>query len=265
MFVREERQDAEETLLFLHGGNVAGWMWYDVAASLPEHHSLIPDLPGFGASNAEPWTTVAEVADAVAAIIRERAHGGRAHLVGLSLGAVVGTVLMARHPDLARSAMLTGAPLQGLGTATRVLGLAQVRLWGSRSYWRVMARAFRFPDDAAGAFVETGLGIDRASARRMLTQVCAGVPAADLEGLRPVRAPILMLAGEREPRAVHRALTEVTSRAPGAVARMVPGMGHEWSAQDPELFRRVLRHWLAVREPGPELTPARPPTGHRGR
>jgi pimeloyl-ACP methyl ester carboxylesterase len=262
MFVHEEQADAGETLLFLHGGNVAGWMWRDLAASLPDHHSLVPDLPGFGASNTEPWTTVAGVADSVAALIRDRAHDGRAHLVGLSLGAVVGTVLVARHPDLARSAMLTGAPLQGLGATARALGLAQVRLWGSRPYWRVMARAFRLPDDAVGAFVETGLGIDRASARRMLTQVSAGVPAADLEGLRRTRTPILMLAGEREPKAVHRALPEVTSRAPEAVARTVPGMRHEWSAEDPELFRRVLLHWLAAGEPGPELaftTPARTP------
>ncbi|MGH3678947.1 MAG: alpha/beta fold hydrolase [Natronosporangium sp.] len=264
MFVHEEHPDANETLLFLHGGNVAGWMWHDLAASLPDHHSLIPDLPGFGTSNAEPWTTVAEVADSVAAIIRERAHDGRAHVVGLSLGAVVGTVLVARHPELARSAMLTGAPLQGVGTTTRVSGLAQIRLWGSRSYWRVMARAFRLPDDSVDTFVETGMGIDRASARRMLIQVYEGVPAADLEGLRRAPTPILMLAGERESKAVHRALTEVTTRAPKAVARMVPRMHHAWSAEDPELFRRVLQHWLAVRKPGPELASRLQPGADRG-
>lgn len=254
MFVHEEHPDADETLLFLHGGNVAGWTWHDLAVSLPEHHSLIPDLPGFGASNAEPWTTVAEVADSVAAIIRARARGGRAHVVGLSLGAVVGTVLLARHPDLTKSAMLTGAPLQGVGTATRMTGLGQIRLWDKRSYWQVMARAFRLPADSVDKFVETGMGINRASARRMLTQVYDGVPAAELEGLRRTRTPILMLAGEREPKAIHRALTEVTSRAPNAIARTVPRMHHAWSGEDPELFRRVLHHWLTTREPEPELT-----------
>jgi pimeloyl-ACP methyl ester carboxylesterase len=259
MFVHEEHPDADETLLFLHGGNVAGWMWQDLAASLADHHSLIPDLPGFGASNAEPWSTVAEVADSAAAIIRERAHDGRAHLVGISLGAAVGTVLVARHPDLARSAMLTGAPLQGVGPTTRMSGLAQTRLWSSRSYWRVMARAYRLPDDSVDEFVETGMGIDRASARRMLTQLYDGVPAPDLEGLRRAQTPILMLAGERDSQAVHRALTEVTARAPRAVARIVPRMHHAWSAEDPELFRHVLQHWLAMRKPAAELAPRRQP------
>ncbi|MFC0624867.1 alpha/beta fold hydrolase [Kribbella deserti] len=253
MFVREQHSDADETLLFLHGGNVAGWMWHDLAASLPDHHSLIPDLPGFAASNAEPWTNLAEVADAVAAIIRERAHGGRVHVVGLSLGAVVGTVLVARHPELAKSAMLTGAPLRGLGSMARAAGIVQVRWWGSRSYWRVMARAFRMPADSVEAFVETGLGIDRVSARRMLDQVYDGVAAAELDGLRRTRTPILMLAGEREPKVIRQAMTEVTSRAVNATARVAPGMHHAWSAEDPELFRRVLLHWLTSQQPAPEL------------
>ncbi|MDA0632083.1 alpha/beta hydrolase [Nonomuraea sp. MCN248] len=259
--VREDRPGAGESVLFLHGGNVAGWSWHEQAASLPDHHVLIPDLPGFGASNGVPWTTVAGVADSMADLIRERAHDGRAHLVGLSLGAVVGTVLTARHPGLVSGALLSGAPLRGLGAVARKLGLAQVRWWGSRSYWRVMARAFRLPEDSAGVFVETGLGIDRVSARRVLHQVYAGVPAADLEGLRRTRAPILMLAGEREPGAVHRAQSEVTSRAPESLARTVPGVGHQWSAEDPRLFRRVLRHWLTTRQPDPCLLPPRPATG----
>ncbi|MFG1947500.1 alpha/beta fold hydrolase [Nonomuraea sp. NPDC048826] len=257
MHVREEHPDAGPTLVFLHGGNVAGWMWHELAASLPGHHSLIPDLPGFGGSNAEPWTTLAEVADAVAEIVRERAHGGRAHVVGLSLGAVVGTALLARHPDLAGSAMLTGPLLRPLGAAARLAGHAQVPFWGSRGYWQVMARAYRMPEDAVPAFVETGVGIDRASARRMLREIYGGVPAADLDGLRRTRTPILMLAGEREPKLMHRALSEVTSRAPRAVARIAPGMHHAWSGEDPELFRRVLLHWLTRGEPLPDLLPVR--------
>lgn len=44
------------------------------------------------------------------------------------------------------------------------------------------------------------MGIDSASARRMLTQVYAGVPASDLEALRRTRTAILMLVGQREPK-----------------------------------------------------------------
>ncbi|GIF73604.1 hypothetical protein Asi02nite_31220 [Asanoa siamensis] len=88
-----------------------------------------------------------------------------------------------------------------------------------------------------------------------MTQVYAGVPAATLDLLRRVGTPMLALAGAREPKTVHRALTEITSRAPHATARLVPRMHHVWTAEDPHLFRRVLLHWLTTREPAPGLLP----------
>lgn len=63
MHVEELHADAAPTVLFLHGGNVAGWMWADQVAALSGHHCLVPDLPGFGRSADLDWTTLAEVAD----------------------------------------------------------------------------------------------------------------------------------------------------------------------------------------------------------
>lgn len=70
------------SVVFLHGGNVAGWMWQEQAAALPDRHGLIPDLPGFGASGDQPWTSLAETADELADLIRERAAQARAHVSG---------------------------------------------------------------------------------------------------------------------------------------------------------------------------------------
>jgi pimeloyl-ACP methyl ester carboxylesterase len=258
LHVAELHPDASETVLYLHGGNVAGWMWTEQAAALANHHALVPDLPGFGASAGRPWTDLMAVTDDLADLVRNRAHDGRAHVVGLSLGGVLGTLLAARHPDLVRSAFVTGAALRGVGRLTRWSGLAQVSFWSSPGYWNGLARAFRLPADSVDAFVSTGLGIDRDSARRMMTQVYDGVPAADLEGLRDLRAPMLAIAGEKEPRTVRRALDDIASRVPRAVARLAPGMHHVWSAEDPELFHDVLAHWLTTAEPSPALLPVEP-------
>lgn len=255
LHVEELHPDATETVLYLHGGNVAGWMWTGQAEALPDLHALVPDLPGFGGSAAQPWTDLADVADGLADLVRARAHDGRAHVVGLSLGGVLGVLLAARHPEVVRSMLVTGAALRGVGGLTRWSGLAQVRFWSSPGYWRGLARAFRLPADSVDAFVTTGLGIDRTSARRMMTQVYDGVRAADLDGLRTLTAPVLALAGEKEPRTVHHALDDILSRAPHAVVRLAPGMHHVWSAEDPELFHDVLAHWLATCEPSPALLP----------
>lgn len=246
-------EGSRPSVLFLHGGNVAGWMWQDQVAALPDHHCLVPDLPGFGASSDQPWTTMSDVADQLAAMIAARAHEGRAHVVGLSLGGVLGTVLAARHPGAVRSAMLTGAALQGVHGPMRWSGLAQLRLFDRPWYWRGLARSYGIPADAVAAFVRSGLGIDRGSVEALVTQVYDGVASADLEGLRSASVPILALAGEREPRVVRRALTELTSRSSHVHARLVPRMHHVWSAEDPALFNDVMRAWLIEQRADPRL------------
>src|SRR5690606_33221176 len=122
--------------------------------------------------------------------------GGTAHVVGLSLGGVLGALVAARHPEIVRSLFVTGAAVRGVGPLTRWSGLAQVALWGSAGYWRGLARAFRLPADSIDAFVRTGLGADRDSARRMLRQVYAGLEPGALAGLAGLRAPALVLAGQ---------------------------------------------------------------------
>ena len=252
----ESGETGAESILFIHGGNVAGWMWRGQAEELPGFHSLIPDLPGFGASADEPWPTLVEVADALADLIRTQGEGGRAHVVGLSLGGVLGVILGARHPDVVHSLFVSGAAVRGVHGPTRAIGLAQLPMWGARSYWVGLARAFRLPADSVDEFVTTGLGIDRASARRLMRQVYDGVPGHVLDGLRDLEAPLLAIAGGREPRVIRAALHDIVDRAPHGTAAIAPRMHHVWSAEDPELFHRVLRHWLTHAEASPELRPA---------
>lgn len=255
LHLEEHHHDAGESVIFLHGGNVAGWMWEDQVAALPDRHCLVPDLPGLGGSAHRPWTDLATTADEVAGIIRERAHGGRAHVVGLSLGGIVGITLAARHPDVVRSAFVTGALLRGVHGPARWAGLAQLPFFGSAGYWKGLARAYGIPADSTDLFVRTGLGINRESARRMIAEIHDGGPAGHLDGLRRLAAPVLTIAGEKELRTFRGSLDDVTARAPHAVARVAPGMHHVWSVEDPELFRTTLAHWLHTGRPSPALLP----------
>lgn len=145
--------------------------------------------------------------------------------------------------------------MRRVGGLSRAMGLTQLRMWGSRTYWAGLARAYGLPADSVNDFVTTGLGIDRGSARRMTREVYAGIPASTLDGLTTFDAPLLAIAGEQEPRMMRAALEDIAARAPRASARLAPGMHHVWSAEDPELFHRVLAHWLIHAEPSPELVP----------
>jgi pimeloyl-ACP methyl ester carboxylesterase len=82
------RSATAKTIVFLHGGGVSGWMWkpqVDVLSSV--YRCLIVDLPEHGKSRDEQPFTMEDSASRIAGIIRSHVRDGKAHVVGLSLGA----------------------------------------------------------------------------------------------------------------------------------------------------------------------------------
>lgn len=232
------------TLVFLHGGNVAGWMWGQQVPAFADHHVLVPDYPGFGASNDEPWISIADTADAVANLIE--GAGAPAHVVGLSLGSSVALYLAARHPDKVSSLFLASAqvapPLRRDMIAARVL----LAFWNQRGFWTSLARSYGLAGDDAELFVSTGLGIRRETAVTIYDEIRQGVPAAVLAA---VAAPTLVVAGEKDSSAITGASLEVARRGiPESMTAIAPGMHHQWNIENVELFNRSLRAWLDRRE-----------------
>ncbi len=85
--VRECGPDSAPTICFLNGRGISGWKWRPQVEALQDtYHCLIPDLPEHGLSAAIQPFTIADAARKVAELIRERGHGGCAHVIGLSEG-----------------------------------------------------------------------------------------------------------------------------------------------------------------------------------
>jgi pimeloyl-ACP methyl ester carboxylesterase len=97
------------TIVFLHGTRLTGAQWAAQVASLSDtYHCLIPDLPGHGSAAGEPFT-VEGAAERVAGVIEREANGGRAILVGLSLGGYVAMAVAARWPERVAGLAISGA------------------------------------------------------------------------------------------------------------------------------------------------------------
>ena len=93
-------------------------MWRPQVEALQDtYHCLIPDLPEHGLSAAVQPFTIADAARRVAELIRERGHGGCAHVIGLSEGAQITVQLLgnARFVDHAIVSSALMHPLPGIG------------------------------------------------------------------------------------------------------------------------------------------------------
>jgi pimeloyl-ACP methyl ester carboxylesterase len=66
----------------------------------------------------------------------------------------------------------------------------------------------------------------------------------ELELPRVARAPVLVLVGGRELWGSRAAARRVVGRVQGARGGVVPGVGHLWNLQAPDLFVAVLRAWV---------------------
>lgn len=228
---------AGESVILLHGGNVGNWMWEPQVARLDGRHVITPDVVGFGARSGESWPGIGGAADDIADIIRERAIDGRAHVVGLSMGGVIGVHLALRHPDTVRTCMVTGAAMTGVGGFERRLAELQLAAWDRRWFWSAQAAMFRIPPDSRDLFISDGMGVDKNAATRMYREIFAGSMPA---GRGAYAGPMLAIAGGRESRSVAAAFPTLTEAMPQTRTWIAPGMRHVWNIQDPELFTRTI-------------------------
>ena len=113
-------------IVFVHGTRLSRTMWRAQMDDLRDTYRVVAlDLPGHGRRADRPFTLTA-ASDEVALAIEEVA-GGRAIVVGLSLGAYVAMDLAARRPELVRGLVLSGATTEPVGLlATPYLALAWV-------------------------------------------------------------------------------------------------------------------------------------------
>lgn len=234
---------ARRPVLLLHGGNVAGWMWEAHLPGLSDRTVLTPDVPGFGKNAGLGWPGIEAVTDRFADQIRDLDQGP-ADVVGLSMGGIITLYLAARHPDVVTSAFVTGASVLPYPRWMRFSNVAQIAVWESPRYWRGVARGVGLTGADAAHYVQQGRVITRQTMRAITSWANPGIPPTVL---RRISAPLLAVAGAREPGYFHRSLGALSAQVPHAETRVVPGVHHIWTVEAPELFDDVLSDWLAGR------------------
>lgn len=251
MYVEEQGPQGGEPILFLHGSMVAGWMWTDqVAALSATHRTIVPDLPGLGRSGSETWSSFAGAAETVGLDLASRSPDG-AHVVGLSLGGIVALNLAISRPELCRSLLVSGVPAAAMSGSLRLVNRAMAAIYGTSLGARVIGRGFGIPDDESmEAFVATAKATDPSAIRAIVAEV-SSKPLPDR--LETIPVPTLAVVGEKDTELARDAVPLLVATIPEARGAQVPGVGHQWNAEAPELFTEMVRTWVDDAAVHPDL------------
>lgn len=254
LFVHEIGPVGAPTILFLHAVATSGWMWERQIAALSEYRCIVPDLPGHGQSADVRWISLPETARMVAEIIRQRATGGKAHIVGLSLGSYVGLQLMSDAGETVERAVLSGLnvlPLPGFGLMS-AMGYAMVPFLKTNAFIRANARALRVPDDSYTGYARSV----RQLSRRSYLRASGDAGRFRLPpNVASITVPTLLVAGAREHPLILRSLRETVVALPNAEGRIAPDVGHGWNGEQPELFTQTVSAWITWSPLPAELLP----------
>ena len=69
LYFKETGSKNDETIIFLHGSAMAGWMWDEQVKEFDDYHCIVPDLPEHGKSSEIKPFTINKSAEMISDII----------------------------------------------------------------------------------------------------------------------------------------------------------------------------------------------------
>jgi len=250
--------ETARTILFLHGGGVAGWMWDPVVARMQDFHCLVPDMPEHGRSMDTRPFTMELAANQAIELVREQAHGGKAVVAGLSEGAQVVVQMLATAPEVIDRAVVSSAillPMRGYGWlySPKLMGamfrmsIPPVR---NNDWWMHLNMKYSaaIPEDFYSQY--------RANFQTMTESQFVNLLIANQKFRMPanldkVTVPTLVVAGRHEYKAMKESVRQLAAAMPNAQARLIDlGKGtslrkeHNWAMNAPDQFAQTVRAFI---------------------
>ncbi|OTB02028.1 hypothetical protein M426DRAFT_322987 [Hypoxylon sp. CI-4A] len=252
---------APVTIVLLHILLGSHLEWAHCWPQLSEYHLLLPDFPQHSRSRHIKPFSFALSADHVAKMIREHAHDGRAHIVGISTGGFIAMELIRRHPDVVLSSFVSNAvPLtpgwNGVKSSPKLAHLGLSILLNSPKSWLFKATgwAAEFQND------ELMKEIKRNNTSRLFeagTRDTGNWSKDDMAEVGKKDKRIALVIGGKQDnveggREMGQLLQSLgTKEGKQSRAFVVKDAIHAWNLQDPVLFARGIRAWVE-RHPMPQ-------------
>jgi pimeloyl-ACP methyl ester carboxylesterase len=230
-------------VVFIHGVTANRKIWIPHAQLLAGRHRVIAlDLPGHGALSAMPFQFDTAVDLLQRTILAEA--GGRALVVGDSLGGYVAMAFSGRHPEMLPGLVLASCTLEVRGVVGRLALLGGHLLSLGMSRWAVERVLVRVAErelhrtvspSIAGPILEAGVRV------RARPEAFSQLAGRDFKStLRRYPGPVLILNGERD-LAFRAGERRFLRAARNARLRVIRRAGHVASLERPDLFSEAVR------------------------
>ena len=230
------REGEGEPLLLVHGlSGSARWWRHNLPALSAEYACYTIELVGYGVNRALRPTRLDAAADALAQFIA-MLPDGRAHVVGHSMGGQICTYLAAKHPERVNRLILAAA--SGLVRSDLVRMAMKLPIAGH------YAPLDFLPTLAADAL--------RAGPLNLFLSTLDVLSKDTTELARTIKAPTLLVWGERDNLVPVAAGEAMKTLIPGARLEVIEGAGHVLMWDHPRTFNRLVLDFL--REATPPTT-----------
>jgi 3-oxoadipate enol-lactonase len=246
-----ETAGSGEALVFMHGRGLDARMWDPQFEVFAQHFLVIRyDMRGFGRSSVPTAEGYSHAEDLHALLRFLRIQ--QAHLLGLSLGGRHAVNFGFLHPEATKSLILVGSALEGFICSQEFLGPfgdveARAKQGDVKAANRLWLHHTLFASARENPAVEHKLAemFNDYSGWHWINKdpIRPSDPPA-IKCLHQMRAPTLVLVGERD-LADFRAIADLLARdIPGARKIVLPGVGHLPNMEGPEQFNQVVLDFL---------------------
>jgi pimeloyl-ACP methyl ester carboxylesterase len=233
-------------IVFVHGAMMGRSVWRPQIEALAGRYRCISvDQPGHGSLRQRSFTLDIAVANVLEAIDREA--GGRAVLVGLSLGGYVSMTVAGRYPDRVRGLAIAGATREPVGLSR--LGFHayswSLRLVPERVVAPIALTWFRMRYGPAVASAITAGGHFSKGGSRAVRHL---VGERFRDQLLAYGGPILAINGTTD--VVFRVGAERFLRGvPNVTYRVIPRAGHLSNVDRPAAFTGLIEDFMGTLGP----------------
>ncbi len=223
--------DGPLPVVLVHGLAVSSLYFVPTHRHLAPHYRVYaPDLPGFGRSvKPAHILTVRELANMLAAYLKTVGIE-RAVLVGNSLGCQIIVDFALRYPEYVDRAVLVGPTMD------------RHARFMPRQILRLALDSLREP--LSQPFV-VGFDYLRSGPRRAFQTAHYAIEDPIEEKAPYVRAPMIVVRGERDPIVPRRWAAELAQRLPGGRLIEVAGSAHTVNYSHPAELTRIIREFVA--------------------